>query len=160
MVSVLLLLISIFAFYLQQLRRRLSASQTGVLDRPVTLTPPPWRAALPGIHVGLAPRNLVSEREGGEALTHLLCYGVAPEGRYATDRHARDAAVKVVGADPHVAHRALASQGRQRLLEHTFGGVPAQLRLEHLADTRERHRLDLADLDWHSGALGRPFTHP
>ena len=52
------------------------------------------------------------------------------------------------------------ASGDSTLREHALRGVPAQLRLEHLADAGHRHRIDRDDLHRNGGALRRAFAHP
>src|SRR6266480_1281348 len=44
--------------------------------------------------------------------------------------------------------------------EDALGGIPAQLRLEHLTDAGERHRIDRDDLNGNGSAFGRALAHP
>ena len=65
-----------------------------------------------------------------------------------------------MGADLDGAVDAAIVQLRQHLREHARRRVPAQLRLEHLADAGHRHRIDRDDLHRHRGALRRAGAHP
>ena len=50
-------------------------------------------------------------------------------------------------------------QRRQRIGKHLLRRVPTQLRLEHLAHTRQRNGIDQDHLHRHGGAFGRAAAH-
>ena len=54
----------------------------------------------------------------------------------------------------------LSVSGARTLGEYAFGGIPPKLRLEHLADAGEWHRVDWDNLHGNGGALRRALADP
>ena len=108
----------------------------------------------------LHTNNLVAHHEGSEQSMHLADDRVAPVLRHAREGDGSDAAMGVVGAHLDLTHDASFHERGEDLREYASGGIPPKLRLKHLANASEWHRVDRDNLHWNSGALGRALADP
>src|SRR6476660_3604612 len=95
-----------------------------------------------------------------ERFVNLLRDSVSRSDWYTLHRHTREGAMRFMGTNAHFTGYALLAQRCQSLCEHPLSCIPAQLWLEHLADSGQWHRIDLGDLRRHRGSLRRPLAHP
>jgi len=80
--------------------------------------------------------------------------------RDARDRDRGDAAMTAMWSNLNLTVEAFFHQSRENAGEYSFGGIPAKLRLKHLADAGEWHRINWNNLHGNGGALGRALADP
>src|SRR5580658_7435828 len=102
----------------------------------------------------------MTEYERSEYCLHFFSDVGAFVLRYIGDGNRGYAAVTAVGPDVNATGDPFFCERRENLGERSCGGVPSKLRLEHLADAGERHRINLENLNRDRRALGRALTDP